>query len=407
MPGALDGYRVLDMTNFVAGPYATMLLADMGAEVIKVEAPPLGDPNRFRENDSGYSTGFAAINRNKKSLFIDFGSPRAADVFERLLGSADVLITSIRPRSRDKLRISYGQLSSRFPRLVYCSLTGLGEKGDALDRPAFDTTAQALSGLLSLITNEFDRPVRVRALLSDQLAGLYACQGILAALLARGRTGRGQYVSTSLLQASIAFCASNFAAQFNASRKGRVSGSMRTAGFLLVCGDGLPLALHVPPSPPKTWLSVTAALGLEQLREDPRFRDKGGREENYEELHGIVAGVLKANTRDYWLERLTAYDVPCAPVYSLGEVFNDPIVRGLGMLAQTTAPSGEQESVVGSGVELSDTPAEVRFRAPLLGEQTDALLRELGYSEGEIADYRAEVDPLNPVVQAAAGQRGR
>ncbi len=396
MEGALSGIRVLDMTSFVAGPYSTMLLSDLGAEVIKVEAPPLGDPNRFRENDTGYSTGFAAINRNKKSLFLDFNASRGSEIFDRLLATSDALVTSIRPRSRLKLGIGYEQLRERFPRLVYCSLSGLGEQGRTLDRPAFDTTAQALSGLLSLITTDFDKPVRIRSLLSDQLAGLYACYGVLGALIARERTGRGQYVSTSLLQASIAFSGSNFAAQFNAERAGRPSASLRTAGFLFICGDDLPMAIHVPPSPPKTWFSVTAALEQEQLREDPRFQDKDGREKNYEQLHAVLAEHVKTQSRDYWLARLDEHDVPCAPVNMLGDVFHDPLVQELGMLAHIQNPFGQDEAMVGSGVNLSETPAGVRAPAPLLGDDTDALLRELGYSEPEIGAYNVETDPLKP-----------
>jgi crotonobetainyl-CoA:carnitine CoA-transferase CaiB-like acyl-CoA transferase len=387
MQGALEGIRVIDQTNFVAGPFGTMLLADLGAEVIKVEAPPLGDPSRYREDDSGYSTGFGAVNRNKKSLLLDLKSETGREVFERLLGTSDVLMTSLRPRARQQLGISYEQVAERHPRLVYCSIAGLGEKGRALDRPAFDTTAQAQSGLLSLITGDFDKPVRIKAFLSDQLAGIYATYGVMGALLARERTGRGQYVTTSLLQASIAFAVSNFYHYFAAIRKGtqgRVGLSLRTAGFLFNAGDGLPFAIHVPPSPPKVWVQFTDALGRADLREDPRFKDKAGREANYEALHAILAEQVKSHPRAYWLERLEAHDVPCAPAYELGEVFQDPIVRDLELLAHTVHPAGYQEDTVGSGVELSETPATVRVRAPLAGEHTEPLLRELGYCEAEI-----------------------
>lgn len=387
MRGALDGIRVIDQTNFIAGPFGAMLLADLGAEVIKVEAPPLGDPSRYREDDSGYSTGFGAVNRNKKSLLLDLKSASGREVFERLLGTSDVLMTSLRPRARQQLGISYEQLRGRYPRLVYCSIAGLGEKGRALDRPAFDTTAQAQSGLLSLITGEFDKPVRIKAFLSDQLAGIYAAYGVMGALLARERTGRGQYVVTSLLQASIAFSVSQFYHYFAAARRGtqgRVGLTMRTAGFLFTAGDGLPFAIHVPPSPPKVWLQFTEAMGRTDLREDPRFADKAGREANYEALHAILAAEVKSHPRSYWLQRLEEHDVPCAPAYKLGEVFQDPVVRDLEMLAHTTHPSGHEEDTVGSGVELSDTPATVRVRAPLAGEHSQVLLRELGYSEADI-----------------------
>lgn len=387
--GALSGIRVVDMTNFIAGPYCTMLLADMDAEVIKVEAPPLGDPSRYREDDSGYSTGFAAVNRNKKSMLLDLKSPRGRKVFERLLETADVFVVSLRPRSRKELGISYEQLAERYPRLVYCSIAGLGETGEATDRPAFDTTAQALSGMLSLITSDFDKPLRITLFLADQLAGLYGCYGIMGGLIARGRTGRGQIVGTSLLQASVAFAGLNFFHCFAAERakKGEdKSLSLRTAGFLFTASDGKPFAIHVPPSPPKVWVAFTDALGRAELREDPRFKDKAGREKHYEVLHAILAEEVKGHSRDHWLERLENLDVPCAPIYALKEVFQDKLISGLGLLAQTTSPAGEKELTVRSGVNMSETDPAVRIRGPLAGEHTFDLLRELGYTEPEIQE---------------------
>jgi len=392
--GALAGIRVVDMTNFVAGPYCTMLLADMDAEVIKVEAPPLGDPSRYREDDSGYSTGFAAVNRNKKSVLLDLKSAQGRGALMRLLATADVFVVSLRPRSRRDLGISYEQLRERFPGLVYCSISGLGESGEATDRAAFDTTAQALSGILSLITSDFDKPVRITLFLADQLAGMYGCYGIMGALIARGRTGRGQFVGTSLLQASTAFATLNFFHCFAAERAKPKQGmaaadksmTLRTAGFLFTGSDGKPFAIHVPPSPPKNWVAFTDALGRADLREDPRFLDKPGREKNYEALHGILAEEVKRHPRDHWLARLEEADVPCAPMYALNEVFHDRLIKSLGLLAQTTSPSGETELTVRSGVNLSENDPRVRVRGPLAGEHTLELVRELGYTETEIAE---------------------
>ncbi len=386
--GALAGIRVLDFTSFIAGPYAGMLLADLGAEVIKVEAPPRGDPSRYREDDSGYSSGFAATNRNKESLLLDLKSPGGQEVLRRLVADVDVLLISLRPRSRAAIGLSYEQVSAINPRLVYCSLTGLGETDAARDKPAFDTTAQALSGLLSLVTGDVDSPVRIKAYLADQLSGLYGVYGILGALVARERTGRGQEVRTSLLQASIAFCVSNFYHYWAASQSGdpEANSSLRTAGYLLRAGDGLPFAVHVPPSPAKNWIAFTDGLGRPDLRQDPRFSDKEARERNYETLHGLVAEHVKQHPRAYWLGRLEEFDVPCAPIYGLGEVFLDPLVTSLGILHQVPDPRGRPRSTVGAGVSLSATPTVPAERAPLAGEHNRAILARLGFGPEEIED---------------------
>jgi crotonobetainyl-CoA:carnitine CoA-transferase CaiB-like acyl-CoA transferase len=395
MSGALTGFRILDMTNFIAGPVATTLLADMGADVIKVESPPVGDPMRFREGDAGYTSSFAAVNRGKRSLLLDFQSQRSHDIFDRLLATTDAIVISIRPRSRRKLRIGYDDLAARFPRLVYCSISGYGEAGATLDRPAFDTTAQAISGLMSLTGVDFDRPLRTRALFADQLTGVYASYGVLAALLARQRTGVGQYVSTSLLESCLAFSGMNFAHYFSAVNDPKLATSltMRTAGFVFECADGLPIAVHLTPEPPKIWLNLTEAVGRTDLRDDPRFGDKGSREQNYGQLYAILLEEFRAHPRAYWISRLEEYDLACAPVNGLGEVFDDPLVRELGKLVPTPNPFGGQDQLVGNAVNMSATPPDVSRRAPLLDEHTDELLQELGFTSSEIEAYQAETGP--------------
>jgi crotonobetainyl-CoA:carnitine CoA-transferase CaiB-like acyl-CoA transferase len=387
MTGALVGTRVLDITNFFAGPHACMMLADMGADVIKIEQPPKGDPTRNREDDSGYAASFVAKNRNKRSIVIDLKIADGQAVFRKLVGESDVLVTSMRPQTREKLGLTYDQISKISPKLVYCSVTGYGETELASDRPAFDTTAQALSGLLSMITSNYDQPMAIKALLSDLLAGHYAAHGILSALLARVKTGRGQEVKTSLLEASIAFADSAFYHVLLSQALGlpKKQQEMRTAGFLFVAGDGLPFAVHVPPSPEKNWVSYTDAMGMPELREDPRFKLKLPRDENYPALHGELSRQVKKHPRDYWLDRLIKYDVPCAPIYTLGEVFHDPLVASLGMLHTVRDPWGNERHVVGTGVHLSESAPELPARAPLMGEHTREILQSLRFSAADIA----------------------
>ncbi|MBM3504947.1 MAG: CoA transferase [Alphaproteobacteria bacterium] len=386
MTGALAGTRVLDIANFFAGPHACMMLADMGADVIKVEQPPRGDPTRNREDDSGYAASFVAKNRNKRSIVLDLKSVAGQDVLRRLVRESDVIVTSMRPQTRDRLGLTYDQIAPVNPRLVYCSITGYGETALATDRPAFDTTAQALSGLLSLITSNFDQPMAIKALLADMLAGHYAAHGIVCALLARERTGRGQEIRTSLLEASIAFADSAFYHVLLAQSLGlpKKQQEMRTAGFLFVAGDGLPFAVHVPPSPEKNWISYTDAMGMPELREDPRFKLKLPRDENYPALHAEISRQVKKHPRTYWLDRLIAHDVPCAPIYGMGEVFHDPLVESLGMLHTVRDPWGQDRQVVGAGLRLSDSTVERPSRAPLMGEHTREILAALKYSSAEV-----------------------
>lgn len=392
MAGALAGTRVLDITNFFAGPHACMMLADMGADVIKIEQPPRGDPTRNREDDSGYAASFVAKNRNKRSIILDLKSPEGQKIFQRLVRESDVLVTSMRPQTRDRLGLSYNQISQLNPKLVYCSVTGYGETALATDRPAFDTTAQALSGLLSMITTNYDQPMAIKALLSDLLAGHYACHGIMSALLARVTTGRGQEVKTSLLEASIAFADSAFYHVLLAQALGlpKKQQEMRTAGFLFIASDGLPFAVHVPPSPEKNWIFYTDAMGMPELRDDPRFKEKLPRDENYPALHAELSRQVKSQPRDFWLKRLIEHDVPCAPIYGLTEVFEDPLVASLGMLHTVRDPWGKDRKVVGTGVRMSDSTVAVPARAPLMGENTREILAELKYAPDEISRFEKQ-----------------
>ena len=389
MLAPMSGIVVLDLTSFVAGPYGSMLLADLGADIIKIEAPPRGDPSRYRESESGYSSGFAALNRNKRSLMVDLRTPGGQETLSRLLPKTDVILISIRPGARQKLGIAYDQVAAVNPRVVYCSLTGYGETEAAIDKPAFDTTAQGRSGLLRVIVPDVeDKPVRIKAMLSDQLAGMYACYGILGALLARERTGKGQEIKTSLLQASIAFLTSNFCHSFEAQKSGLTTRlSFRTAGFVFVAADGLVFAIHIPPSPESVWEAFIDAIGMSRLREDNRFRTKADREANYEVLHEVISAHIKQAPRSHWIAQLERSDVPCVPVYELREVFNDPVVASLGLLKEVLDPWKEPSYTVGSGVTLSGTPMVEPDRAPLAGEHNRPILKWLGFGPDQIDEF--------------------
>ncbi len=363
---------MLEIASYVSGPYAGMLLADLGAIVVKVE-PPTGDPFRGWGTVE-YSATFGSLNRNKRSVVIDIKTDAGRAAAWRLAERADVLIENFRPGTLDRVGLGYDQLRAANERLIYCSITGFGGDGPYRDRPGYDTIGQAMSGLLSLLTQK-DAPQPMGISLSDHLGGIFACYGVLAALLARERTGRGQRVETSLLQSSIAFLAENAANYFEGKSKppDRATRTRQAQVFAFVAGDDLPFVIHLS-SPPKFWEGLVRACGMPELADDPRFRDRRARQTHYDELTPILAAKFRTANRETWLERMRAEDVPCGPLNDLGEVFDDPQVRHLGMKLELPHPKRGTVAVVGSGVRLSDTPVAIRTAAPELGADTAELL---------------------------------
>jgi crotonobetainyl-CoA:carnitine CoA-transferase CaiB-like acyl-CoA transferase len=375
MAGALEGIGVLEVAGYLAGPYATMLLGDLGADVIKVEHPDGGDPFR-RWDGEGFSPTFASVNRNKRSVALDLRAEADRDVFLRLLEGVDVLVCNLRPSAAGRLGLDYESLAPRSPRLVHCSITGFGELGPSAERPGYDTVGQALGGLLSLVTDPA-APEVPGISLADHLAGAFACQGVLAALLARERTGRGQKVETSLLQATVSFVQEAAARALAAgSPRDRRSRPASAQAYAFTAGDGLPFVVHLS-SPEKFWVGLTEAVGRPGLRDDPRFATRRARVVGYEELRSLLAGILAGDTRAAWLERLSQHDVPSAPIRTVDEVLVDPDVRAFGFPVELEHPRGGRVRLTGSPVGLSDTPPSYRLAPPLLGEHTAEVLAEL------------------------------
>jgi crotonobetainyl-CoA:carnitine CoA-transferase CaiB-like acyl-CoA transferase len=366
--GALDGITVLEMSNYVSGPYATMLLGDLGATVIKVE-PPDGDPFRGWGTVE-YSPTFGALNRNKKSVVLDLKQKSDLAMARGLVSSADVLVQNFRPGTMERMGLGYDQLSPSNKKLIYCSITGFGNEGPYRDYPGYDTVGQGMSGLLSLLT-EMDNPKPMGISLSDHLAGIFACYGILAALVARAKTGRGQHVQTSLIESSIAFLAENAAGFFEraGAPPSRATRTHLAQVFALVAGDGLPFVIHLS-SPPKFWQGLLKATGLETLATDERFSTRPARIKHYDELAEILTATFATGERANWLERLRANDVPCGPMNNFKEVFDDPHVQLLGMKHTLPHPTRGSVDVVGSPVRLSDTPVSIVSAAPALGADT-------------------------------------
>jgi crotonobetainyl-CoA:carnitine CoA-transferase CaiB-like acyl-CoA transferase len=383
----LAGISVVELASYVTGPYAAALLADMGARVVKIEEPGQGDPFRGWGR-GGYSPTFRSVNRGKRSLGLDLRSPDGLAVALELVDAADVLVENLRPGALDRLGLGESAVRARNPRLVYCSISGFGSSGPYRDRPGYDTVGQAMSGLLGLLT-DFGDPEPMGISLSDHLTGMYAAFGIVAALAGRGPDGPGRRVETSLLQATTAFVAENAARYFDEGEVPTRATRARIAqAYAFVAGDGLPFAVHLS-SPPKFWQGLTAVVRRDDLRDDDRFVDRAARIAHYDELHAILSAEFARAGRAEWLARLEANDVPAGPINRLDEVFTDPGVEALGLVHEVVHPTAGSMRLLGSAVTVGGFDDRSIAPPPLLGEHTDAILRELGRDDAEISRLRS------------------
>ena len=375
MTDALGGITVLEFASYVSGPYAGMMLGDLGAEVIKVEDPKSGDPFRGW-GAADYSATFGSVNRNKKSIILNLKSTEGVAAAIALTEEADVLIENFRPGTMDRLGLGYKKLSAINPRLVYCSVTGFGGTGPYAKRPGYDTVGQAMGGLLSVLT-DLESPKGMGISLSDHLTGMMAAYGCLGALAARERTGKGQRVETSLLTATLSFLGENAARYFEEGKvPSRKTRTQTAQVYSFVAGDGKPFVIHLS-SPPKFWKGLCKVAGHDEWFDDERFVDKAKRRANYDELEGLLAAVFKTETREHWLEQLLEEDVPSAPIYTLDETLDDPQIRHLGVIHEVPHPKVGSVKLVESGVRMSDTPPEIRTAAPLHGEHTEEILKRI------------------------------
>jgi crotonobetainyl-CoA:carnitine CoA-transferase CaiB-like acyl-CoA transferase len=386
MGGALDGITVLETASYVTGPFAALLLADMGAEVIKIEEPKRGDPFRGW-GERNYSATFCSLNRNKKSVTLDLRSDEGREVVLKLARKADVLIENFRPGVMQKRGLGYKAISAINPKIVYCSISGFGQKGPYRDMPGYDTIGQARSGLLSLLTDP-EKPQGMGISFSDHLTGMYACYGVLCALLNRSITGEGQQVETSLLRSSISFVSENAARYFETGHVPRRKHRTTTAGvFAFEDQEGMPFVLHMS-SPDKFWHGLFEVVGKPQWATDERFRTRQGRIANYDVLSDELQAIFRNGRRDEWLARLFEKDVPAAPINTLDEVFADPQVREYGFPIEVEHPQMGKVKLVGNAVDLSRTPPRIDQPPPVLGEHTEEILKSLGYDGATIDSLR-------------------
>lgn len=376
----LEGLTVLDFGNFITAPYAAMLLAEMGADVIKVERPGAGDPFRAF-NDGLYSSHFQGHNRNKRSVAIDYSSPSAAPALESLIRKADALVINVRPGVEKKLGLDYERIHSLNPRAVYCSITGYGSSGPYVDRPAYDNVGQTLSGWLSMFHQGTDARVAGPAV-SDAITGMFAALGILAALNERDRTGRGRHVEVSMLESMIAFATEPLARLFASGQPvGFYSRGAASQSFVVTCADGLRIGLHLS-SPTKFWEGLVAAIELPDLLQ--RYPDRQARVTHYRELAEELAQVFSSQPRSHLLPLLERHDVPFAPERRLEDLADDIQTRHLDVFYELVHPKLGPVRAANRPVRFDGDNRSGFSPPPALGEHTTEVLLESGLSAEEI-----------------------
>jgi crotonobetainyl-CoA:carnitine CoA-transferase CaiB-like acyl-CoA transferase len=387
----LDGVTVLDLTRVLSGPYCTMMLADMGARVIKIEQPGHGDDTRgwgppFIEGESAY---FLSINRNKESVTLDFKAPGGRAILDRLIAKSDVLVENFRPGTLAKVGLDHASLAARYPRLVYCSISGFGQTGPRRHEAGYDAVIQAEGGLMSITGAPDGPPYRLGVAIGDIVTGAFAAQGVLLALFARERTGQGQLVDVAMLDSVAALLTYQAGMYFaTGSAPGRLGNRHPTIVpyETFAASDG---EFVIAVGNDDQWRRFCAVAGLD--RDDERFATNRLRVTRYAELRPILAERLRTETRQSWIARLTAAGVPCGSVRDLEEVFSDPQLSAREMVARVEHPTVGALQLLGIPIKLSDTPGAVRTAPPTLGQHTASVLEDdLGLSPAEIDMLRKQ-----------------
>jgi formyl-CoA transferase len=383
--GALEGIRVLDVTQVMAGPFCAMQLCDMGADVIKVE-PPDGDSTRSMAGASGTeSPAFNAVNRGKRGIVLDLKSPSGQQAFRRLVGRTDIIIENYRPGVMQKFGLDYASLAADHPGLIYASISGYGQTGPDRAKGGFDLIAQGVSGLMSVTGEPGRPPVKVGVPLTDLGAGLFALSAVLAALHYRGRTGRGQFIDTSLVEAGVALSVWESVQYFAEGTPPLPLGSahrMLAPYQAIRCADGY---ITLGAANDRLFQRLCDLLGHPEWAADPDYANDTLRVRNRAALIERIETISATEPRRYWLERLEAHGIPCGPINNYAEAFADPQIRARDMIAAVDHPTLGRLRMPGSPIKMSATPPSVTRRGPLLGEHTREVLREAGCSDEEIA----------------------
>jgi crotonobetainyl-CoA:carnitine CoA-transferase CaiB-like acyl-CoA transferase len=391
--GPLKGLRIFDLTRVLAGPTCVQMLADLGADVVKIERPGVGDDTRGfappvmpGTQESAY---FVGVNRNKQSVTLDIGQPEGQDIALKLIAGCDILVENFKVGALAKYGLGYEQLHARFPRLIYCSITGFGQTGPYAPRPGYDSLIQAMGGVMSLTGEPDGLPQKVGVPVADLFAGLYGCIGILAALRHRDLTGQGQQIDISMLDTHVAWLANQgmnyLATGENPARLGNQHPNI--APYQVFPTKDGHIVLSVANDP--TFKRFCEAFNLTHMLEDPRFVTNAARVGNRQLVTDTLTPVMMQHPTNWWIERLEALKIGCGPINKLSQVFEDPQVVARDMVLEMEHGSGETVKVIANPVKLSETPADYRLAPPLLGQHTDAVLSErLGLDARALADLR-------------------
>ncbi|MCU6796501.1 CoA transferase [Paenibacillus sp. WQ 127069] len=382
--GPLSGIKVLEFGQIAAGPFAGMLFADLGADVVKVERPDIGDSMRewppFFENDDGeaYSSNFSSLNRNKRSIVIDFKSPEQLSNLRKLCAKADVIVENFRPGVLGKFGLDYKSLSQSNPRLVYCSISGYGQEGAYSQKGAFDVTIQAISGLMSVTGEEHGEPVKCGVPVADFAAGLYSAYSVVAAILQAERSGQGAYIDCSMLASVLGISALQtseyYGNQVAPARLG--SAHPRNAPYQGYQGSDKPFVIAAGND--KLWREVCEATALSALADDPRFITQAMRARNQKELAAILQPVFSTQTAEAWLQEFDRRGVPCAPINNFADILNDKAVADSGLLHELQLPNNTTTMTVGYPIKLSGYQFQIYHKPPLKGEHNHQLFEEWG-----------------------------